>query len=138
MRGYTPNQLRLVRRVIDAGRGASIKLDELRGDVVHVRSWEYGDRGVSMERGTAVLEVWTLGDPEHVLEKVRATAPAGVLVLAVVRPARLRHRLLSRLRWRRFLLRMRVAGLLRRFGMLEPTWHGEPISRVARFTREKK
>lgn len=126
----TAHELRRVRRALDAGRGAyTLKLDELRGDVVHCVVHEYGAReDVTMERGTAVVEVWTDGNPEAVVEHVAAERDARTNVVCIVRPATFRHHMRSRWRWRRWRFRDRLAQVLRAAGLLSPTYFGRPLS----------
>jgi len=130
VRGYTPHQMRMVRRALDAGRGTVLRLDELRGDVLEVKATEHPDG--RLPHGVAVFEVWTLGDPDDVVAQVDKYAPAGVLVVPIVRKATARHRWRSWARWRAWRLRFRFAGVLRRFGALAPTFHGRALSRATR------
>lgn len=136
----TPKQLRTVERAVRVGRGTALGLDRIGHKIDRCRVLEYGspDRGApDMERGTAIVEVWGTVTPEELGRTLHAEVPAHVLVVWALHPSTWRTRAFARRRWRRWRFRARVAPVLRRLGLVRPTWHGEPIEVVARQSRKK-
>lgn len=85
-----------VRAVVVVGDGWRLALDRVPG-VVRVRLLDHGG-AAAMAAGTAIVEVWG-GDVDDVLEAIRESTPAQVVVVAAVWPAGWRDRLGAWLRW---------------------------------------
>lgn len=96
-------------RLLAVGRGASLRLDECPGvdfaDMLEPA--QEGEVGAFyIERGSAVVRVWTRGDPKDVVDHVYKHAPGGVLLVVVVYPST---------RWIRFRAWLRVKLGRRRY-----------------------
>lgn len=89
-----------LRRVVNVGpMGAQLGLDSIPGIVAVAVVDHGGAHGAQLEPGTAVVEI--RGDPplELVREILDQHAPAGVLVVPIIRPARRRDRFRAWFRW---------------------------------------
>lgn len=143
LRNLTAREVRSVRRVLAVGRGYSVGLDELGDKIARVRVIETGTEGVRMPPGTAVFEVWgapslEIEDLDAVVERKR---PAGVVVAVALRRARWWHWLSRWVRWRRWVFRYRLAGVLRALRLLRPRYNGQTLEELeakAYTPREKK
>lgn len=100
VKGLTPRKLRSIRRHKIVGDAAAFGLDEVHG-VVRVRIYDAGDAetGVVMMDSTAVVFVWTTGDPKRVIELAEPRLPRNSWVCLVVFEARWRDIWRERIRW---------------------------------------
>ena len=110
----SPRKLKLVRRLLAVGPAHVLELDKVHG-IVRVDLYDSGDPAADfrMLDSTAVLFIWTTGDPSAVLKHLDKRLPGDSWVCPVVIEARWRHRAAERLRWLwwRFMARRKLRAL---------------------------